>query len=298
MTVTSPPLTAPDHAALAGIGCFLFTIVCFAVMDTLIKFMTAGYPVWEVMFFRAVFALLPIAVLTARSGGVRSLRTARPLSHIARALVGVAAVYGFFYGLSRMPLADAYAISFAAPLFTTALSLPLLGERVGRHRWMAVLVGFVGVLIILQPGRGVISVPALAVLAGTFCYALTMLYVRHLSRTESNPAITFYFMITLAVVSGIAMLPDWRMPASGTDFALLAATGIVGGIAQIGLTQAFRLTTPSLLAPFEYSGLIWATLFGYVIFGDLPGPAIWIGGAVVIASGLYILHRETGRGRT
>lgn len=276
---------------LRGILLFVMAVFCFAVMDTLIKYVSGSYGTWQIMFFRAFFALAPLAVLIARSGGVAALRTARPQSHILRSLVGVVAVFCFFHAFGHMPLADVYAISFAAPLIITALSVPLLKEHVGWRRWTAVAVGFAGVLIMLRPGAGVIGWTALVALAGTVCYALNILYIRHLSRTETNAAIIFYFMTTLAVVSGIAMLPAWVTP-SLPDLLLLAALGMVGGVAQILLTQAFRLGAPSLLAPFEYTGMIWATAFGFLVFGDVPDQAIWIGSAVVIASGLYILHLE------
>ncbi len=283
---------ATDRAGqLAGIGWILVAIFCFGVMDSLIKWLSAAYGTWQIIFFRALFALLPIAVLLARDGGVRALRTDRLLSHVLRALVGTVAIFCFFYSFANLPLADVYAISFAAPLIVTALSVPLLKEAVGWRRWTAVLVGFAGVLVMLRPGAGVISVAALVCLTGTVFYALTMIFVRHLSRTETNAAIVFYYMVTLTLVGAVAMIPDWRTPGP-VDFALLAAIGIIGGIAQLSLTQAFRLAPPSLLAPFEYTGMIWAVSFGYLFFGEVPDEAIWIGVAIVIASGLYIIHRE------
>lgn len=288
--MTVQPMGRSDN--LTGILLFIGTIFCFGVMDTLIKYLSGAYDTWQVMFFRAFFALAPLAVLVARAGGISALRTQRPLSHIARALIGVAAVFCFFYSFGHMPLADVYAISFAAPLIITALSVPLLGEPVGPRRWTAVVVGFVGVMVMLRPGAGVVSPVAFVALAGTLFYALTMIFVRKLSRTESNAAIIFYFMATLAVVAGVAMVPVWRTPGP-FDLILLIAIGIVGGIAQITMTQAFRLASPSLLAPFEYTGMIWAAGFGYLVFGDVPDRAIWIGSAIVIGSGLYILHRET-----
>lgn len=281
---------------LTGILLFLGAIFCFGVMDTMIKYLSGSYGTWQIMFFRAFFALAPLAVLVARSGGIVALRTRRPLAHVLRSIAGVAAVFCFFFAFAYMPLADVYAIGFAAPLFVTALSVPVLKEKVGWRRWAAVLVGFVGVLVMLRPGAGVFSLIALVPLVGAFLYALLMLYIRVLSRTETNAAIVFYFMVTTAVVAGIAMLPDWVTPGPA-DFALLIATGVVGGVAQILFTQAFRLVSPSLAAPFEYTGMLWAVGFGYLIFGDIPDRAIWIGSAIVMGSGLYILHRETMHSR-
>lgn len=285
-------LAAARPAALAGVGWFVLAIFCFGVMDAMIKVASADYGTWQIMFFRAAASILPVAVLVHWSGGVSSLRTKRLGSHVLRALVGLAAVYGFFTSFRLMPLADAYAIGFAAPLFMTALSVPVLGEKVGWRRWAAVLVGFAGVMVMLRPGQGVLSLTALVPLAAAFFYSLTMLYVRVLARTETNAAIVFYFLVTLAAVSGVVMLPDWKTPDL-PGLALLVAIGLVGGVAQIAFTQAFRLTAPSLLAPFEYTAMLWAVGFGYLLFGDIPDEAIWIGSAIVIASGLYIIHRES-----
>lgn len=278
--------------SLAGIAWFQLAILCFGVMDAAIKYLTADFGTWQIMFFRGFFSLIPIAVLIRQSGGMATLRTRQPFSHVGRALVGIAAAFCFFYAYAIMPLADVYAIGFAGPLFMTALSVPLLGEKVGWRRWIAVLVGFAGVMVMLRPGEGLLTLTALIPLGAAAFYALTMLYIRVLARTESNAAITFYFVVTMSAVAGIAMIPDWRMPV-GWQWGLLVMVGVIGGVAQIAFTQAFRLTSPSLLAPFEYTAMIWAVLFGYLLFGDVPDRAIWIGSAIVIAAGLYIIHRET-----
>lgn len=277
---------------LAGIGFFILATLLFGVMDAAIKYLAADYGTWQIMFFRAVFSLLPIGLLIARTGGFATLRTKSVTSHAARSLMGVAAAYGFFYSFAHMPLADVYAVSFAAPLFMTALSVPILKERVGWRRWLAVLVGFGGVMVMLRPGQGMFSPIALFPLGAAAFYALSMLFVRVLSRTETNGAITFYFVATMALVSGACMIPQWRAP-DPQGLALLALIGVIGGVAQIVFTQAFRLAAPSLLAPFEYVAMIWAAGFGYLLFGDVPDSAIWTGCAIVAASGLYIIHRET-----
>ncbi|MFV3131185.1 DMT family transporter [Niveispirillum sp. KHB5.9] len=278
--------------ALAGIGFFIAATLLFGIMDALIKHLTADYGTWQIMFFRASFSLLPIGILIARTGGAASLRTKSVTAHAARSLMGVAAAYGFFYGFSVMPLADVYALGFAAPLFMTALSVPILKEKVGWRRWLAVLVGFGGVMVMLRPGQGMFSLLALIPLGAAFFYALSMLFVRSLARTESNGAITFYFVTTMGLVSFVCMIPGWRTPDM-TGFLLLALVGVVGGVAQIIFTQAFRLAAPSLLAPFEYVAMIWAAGFGYIFFAEVPDAAIWTGCAIVAASGLYIIHRET-----
>jgi len=289
------PLATGRSATLRGIAVFLAAILAFAVMDTLIKTVSARYGTWQIMLFRSGFALLPILWLVAREGGVSALRTRRLSGHVGRALVGVGAVFCFFYSFAHLPLADVYAISFAAPLIITALATPLLGETVGWRRWAAVLVGFAGVMIMLRPGTGVVNPVALIALAGAGFYALTAIFMRRLSLTETNAAITFYFMVTTTLVGGVmTAVTGWRPPPP-PDLLLLALIGIVGGIALILMTQAFRLASPAVLAPFEYSGILWATGFGWAVFGDVPDRFILTGSAVVIGAGLYILHRETLR---
>ena len=279
---------------LRGIGFLVSALVLFSVMDVLIKLLSADYDTFQIVFFRSTVALLPISILVARSGGARAIRTTRPGGHILRSLIGTGALLCFFYSYKFMPLADVYAIHFAGPLFLTALSGPMLGEPVGWRRWSAVAVGFVGVVVMIQPGTGVFSAVALIPLLGAVFYAFAMIFVRKLSRTETNAAIIFYFTLTGIGVGFIGMLPDWKTP-DATGFALLASVGILGGCAQILMTQAFRSAPAATLAPFEYTAMIWAVLFGYLVFADFPTPPIIIGALIVAASGLYILHRETRR---
>ena len=263
-------------------------------MDVLIKLLSTDYDTFQIVFFRSTVALLPISILIARSGGRQAIRTTRPGGHVLRSLIGTSALLCFFYSYKLMPLADVYAIHFAGPLFLTALSGPMLGEPVGWRRWSAVAVGFIGVVVMIQPGTGVFSAIALIPLLGAVFYAFAMIFVRKLSRTETNAAIVFYFTLTGIGVGFIGMLPDWKTP-DAAGLALLTSVGILGGCAQILMTQAFRSAPAATLAPFEYTAMIWAVLFGYLIFADFPTPPIMIGALIVAASGLYILHRETRR---
>ncbi|UEM02872.1 DMT family transporter [Skermanella rosea] len=279
---------------LRGIGLLTLALVAFAVMDVLIKWLSASYGTFQIVFFRSVFGLLPLCVLVATSGGIRLLRTSRPGGHVLRSLVGASALVCFFYAFKHMPLADVYAIHFAGPLFLTALSGPMLGEHVGWRRWSAVGVGFLGVVVMLQPGSGMFTPVALVPLLGAVFYAFAMIFVRKLSRTETNAAIVCYFTLTGVAVGAIGMAADWRTPDL-PGFGLLAAVGILGGVAQIMMTQAFRSAPAAVLAPFEYTAMIWAVLFGYLVFADVPTSAVITGALIVSASGLYILHRETRR---
>ncbi|MBP2229338.1 drug/metabolite transporter (DMT)-like permease [Azospirillum agricola] len=280
-----------------AVGCFLVTILLFAAMDTLIKFLSASYPVPQLMFVRSAVALLLVGGYTmARGGGLAALRTRRPWGHVWRAFAGLLSMGCFFYAFKHLPLAEVYVLSFAGPLFITALSGPLLGEAVGWRRWAAVLVGFGGVVVMAQPSTGAPVVPVLVGLCAALFYALAALAVRGLSRTETAASIVIYLLMTTTVVSGVLAVPVW-IPPSATELGLMATVGALGAVAQVLMTQAFRRAPPSVVAPFEYTGMVWASLFGYLVFGDLPTVPVLAGAMVIIGSGLYILHRETMKDR-
>jgi drug/metabolite transporter (DMT)-like permease len=273
----------------------LLAVLLFAVMDTLIKKLSPDFGTFQIIFFRSLFALVPIGAAVLWAGGRTALRTAQPAGHVLRSLVGLGAMFCFFMALRYMPLADVYAISFAAPLFLTALSVPLLGEPVGWRRWTAVLVGFVGVLVVIRPTGGVFSSIALLALTGAFFYALAMIQTRRLGRTEGSATIAFYFTLTCMAAGAIGMIPDWVTPDRPEQVAMLIGMGVVGGMAQLLLTNAFRLAPAAAVAPLEYTSLIWALLFGWAFFGEMPTGALLLGGPLIVGSGLYILHRETRR---
>jgi len=285
-------LPIADDDTRTAIGCFLLAIFLFAGMDTLIKYLSAVYPVAQLMFVRSAVALVLVGGVSVARTGWSSLRTRRPLAHVGRSFAGLMSMGCFFYAFKHLPLAEVYVLSFAGPLFITALSMPLLGEPVGWRRWAAVLVGFGGVLVMARPEAGAPILPVLVGVTAAFFYALAMIAVRGLSRTESNTAIVAYLLLTTTVVSGSAAIPDWVSP-SLFDMGLMLLVGTLGGAAQVLITQAFRLGPAAVVAPFEYTGMIWATLLGFLVFGDVPTPAVLVGAGIIIASGLYILHRET-----
>lgn len=285
-------LTATAAQNVRGAAHMLAGVGLFSIMDAAVKWLVADYPVHQIVFFRSVFALLPCIWFIHRAGGIATLRTRRPLVHALRGVIGLAAMGCYFYAFSAMDLADAKAVLFAAPLFMTVLSIPLLGEKVGIYRWSAVLVGFAGVLVILQPGGEMLQAGSLAAVGGAVLYALAVITIRHLGATESAASITFYFTLTGAV-AGTAMVAafGWVAPPPG-DLALLACVGLVGGVGQYCLTQAFRYGETGAIAPLEYTSMAWALLLGYLIWHDVPGPGVSAGIALVVASGLFILYRE------
>lgn len=278
-----------------GIALMVLAVGLFAVMDALVKWLGDGYPTSQIIFFRSLFAFVPLAFIMFRHGLAEAVRINDWIGHGIRCASGIVAMGCMFYGFTSLPLADVIAITFAAPIFITALSVPMLGERVGPRRWAAVLAGFVGVLIMVQPGAGVMEPAAVVVLCGMLFYAIAMIYVRKLSRTETSTSIVFYFTATATLVSA-AFLPFHWVTPNLFDFALLVAVGLVGGVAQIAITQAFRYADVAVIMPFEYTAMIWAALLGFFVWGEVPGNNIWVGVAVVMLSGLYILYREADLG--
>ncbi|HYF86074.1 DMT family transporter [Azospirillum sp.] len=290
---TADLLPAEADSVPYAVGCFLGAILLFAAMDTLIKFLTADYPVPQLMFVRSLVAFLLVGGYTLwRGGGIAAMRTRRPWGHVWRAFAGLISMGCFFYAFRELPLADVYVLSFAGPLFITALSAPLLGEPVGWRRWVAVVVGFGGVVVMAQPSAGAPLVPVLVGLCAALFYALAALAVRGLSRTETSASIVLYLLLTTTVVSGALTVPVWTAPTAYA-LGLMALVGAIGAGAQVLLTQAFRRAPPAVVAPFEYTGMVWASLFGWMVFGDLPTAPVLLGAMVIIGSGLYILHRET-----
>ncbi|MHA1600709.1 MAG: DMT family transporter [Alphaproteobacteria bacterium] len=282
---------APERIGL-GIAYVLAAMTAMTIMDAAAKWLGAGYPITEVVFLRNFFAIPPIAILVWYGGGLASLRTRRLPSHALRAGLGLGAMFCFFTGLRYLPLAEAISIAFAAPLFVTALSVPILKEHVGPRRWAAVIAGFMGVLVITRPGGDVLRIEALLILAAALSYALFLLATRRLARSESTSAIIFYTN-GIAIVVGALLLPfGWRTP-TGEDLVIFVAMGLVGGCGSYFIAMAYRNAPAAVLAPFDYTTLLVGTALGWLIWHELPDSTVWLGAAVVVACGLYIIRRET-----
>jgi len=283
-----------DSSAALGIGLALLAFALFSSMDATIKWLSAGYPVHQMLFFNAAFGLLPVALMTWRGGGLGALRTRRPGLHLLRGCCGMIAALCAFTAYSLMPLADAYAFIFATPLLITALSVPLLGETVRWRRWSAVVAGFAGVLIMLQPGSGSFDLAAGAALLAASASALSVILVRKLSASETTASIAFYANAVVVVVMG-CLLPLGFVPPTLADLALMALAGLAGGVALMFLIAGYRRAQAAVVAPFQYSQMLWGVLLGWLLWGDLPSTAIALGASIVVASGLYILYREVVR---
>lgn len=277
-----------------GVAWMLGSLLLFAVMDLVQKALTVRFPATEVMFFRSLFSAVPLAFVLARAGGWGLLATRRPTAHLVRSIVGALSVFCFIKAFSGMPFADVYAISFAGPLFVTALSAPLLGESVCRRHWAAVGIGFLGVLVMLKPGDGMLSGMALLCVAGTLCSALATICVRRLARTEHNATIVAYFTLACGVLGGALMLPDFVWP-DAAGLAGMAAAGLLCTGAQLAMTQAYRLAPAALLAPLSYSSMAWAVLFGALLFGERPGWDTLAGTLIVMGSGFALRSGKAAR---
>jgi drug/metabolite transporter (DMT)-like permease len=281
-----------SSAPLKGIACMVAGGAFLTANDAVLKMLTGGYPVGQLMFLRGMFVMLPITYFVWRAGGLNALVIHSFRAHAMRAAVMIAGTYLFVSGLKYLPLADAISIAFAGPLFVTALAPVMLGERVGWRRWMAVLAGFVGILIIFRPGGSVFQWAALFPLAASCTGAMRDILTRKFSATETSEALLFYSTVGVAL-GGLLSLPvvDWQ-PVSGRDWGFLVLNGLLIGGAHYLMIETFRYAEAALASPFKYTTVIWATLLGYLMFGDVPEATTFIGGGVVVASGIFILHRE------
>jgi len=281
--------------ARRGIALIFLSSALFALMNATVKLLAGRLSPVEIGFFRQLVSLIPIAFVIMREGGPAVLRTRRPIGHLFRGLIGNLGMIVIFLSIAWLPLADATALSFSSPLFVTALSVPLLGEAVGLTRWSAVVAGFVGVIIMTHPsgawlGRGAGAGAGMGVLAG-FMSALMMITIRQLSHTEPAVRIVFYFASIGCLLFG-ALLPFFWIWPTPWEWVGLIAIGLIGGLSQLSMTQAYRHAPASVLAPFGYSSILWSTLFGYLLWSELPGRRTLLGAAIVIASGLVIVYRE------
>lgn len=282
-----------EENRLRALGLRLFSVTSFSAMGAIIKLASeSGIRLPEIMFWRQFLALPVILLWIAAGPGFTSLRTSRLPIHARRTVLGLMAMTCTFGALVLLPLAEATTFSFTVPIFATILAAIIFRERVGIHRWAAVLAGFAGVLIVLQPGQVPIPLLGAAVgLAAAFMVGVTSLQIRALGRTEAAPTTVFWFTI-LSVPALILILPFVFTPHDPLEWGYLAAIGTLGGMGQLGMTASLRYAPVSTVVVVDYSALIWSTLFGWTIWSHVPAQATWLGAPLIIASGLYIVWRE------
>ncbi|MCU0887224.1 MAG: DMT family transporter [Rubritepida sp.] len=290
------------HDARRGALLMLAATALFTFMGALVKLVGDRIPFTEIMFFRSVLALPVVLVIVLRMGQGMHLATQRFPQHVLRAMTGTLAMGSSFYALTLLPLAEHTALTFTTPLFVTLLAIPLLGERVGIHRFGAVLLGFVGIIVIALGQGGfqgavdpwVAFGMGVALLHGVFS-AMTTLLVRSLSATERSTTIVLWQSLLMTVFAGLTLPFVWVTPTL-PELGLLIAIGLVGGVAQVLLTEAFASAQVSSLGAYTYTGILWAVLLGWILFGAVPGWPTFLGAGLIVLASLYILHREIRRG--
>ena len=270
---------------------YMFISVCaFSLMDVLVKW-SDSYPVGQVLFFRGFCGIIPILFLIPRNRFLDFYKTTRPILHFKRCLSGLIALVAIFIALRNLPLATVVSITFAAPIFTTIFSIFLLNEKVGLYRWLAVLVGFVGIIVITEPGFS--SLNFYYIYPIIFCLGLSYvaIAIRKLSTTEPVWLISFFFSFSIAILGLLSLFQGWVMP-NFLDLFLLSMVGILGGLANLWLSQSYKLSEVSLVTPLKYLALVFAIIFGYFIWSEVPTLKTLMGALLVILSSFIIFRRE------
>ena len=287
-------LDAARDRPFLGMLCKVIAMLMFAIMFAAVRWLGPHFPIGEIVFFRSALGLPVIVAAAYLSGGLHLLATKRVDSHALRSIAGVISMYCNFTAYTLLPLADVTAIGFAAPLFIVVLAALFLRERVHIYRWSAVVIGFLGILVIVGPEARMASGATIGViyaLISAALAALAMIFLKRMSAHEHSTAIAFYFMLTAAAVSLLTLPLGWNIP-TGVEGWVLIASGLAGGVGQLFLSFSYRYGDASLLAPFDYTAMIWAAALGYFVFGELPMANVWAGAVIVIAAGLLILWRE------
>jgi drug/metabolite transporter (DMT)-like permease len=277
---------------LRGILAMLLAVFMLSLMDAGLKALTPHYPATQVAAMRALFSLPLVIAYVIWRGALPGLWRVRWPLHLLRGVLGIAMLSLFAFALRDLPLSEAYAIFFIAPLLITVLSVPVLGERVDRARWVAIAVGLVGVLVVLRPtGEGVLTLGGLAVLVAAFCYAVSAVMVRVVSRTDSSESQVFWLMTMVGLGAGALAAPNW-VGIRLEDGWVLLGVAVSGFFGQLAITEAFRHGEASAIAPFEYSALAWALLLDWSLWRTLPDGFTLLGAAIIVASGIYLVRRE------
>ena len=281
-----------DSKNLRGIGAMLLAMAMFSFMDTGLKLLSPHYPAMQVAAMRALSSLPLVVVYVAWRGAYGTLWRVRWPLHFLRGLLGIGMLSLFAFGLRDLALAEAYSLVFVAPAIITALSVPVLGERVEPARWIAIGVGLLGVLVVLRPtGDGLFTLGGLAVLGAALCYSVSAITVRIVGRTDSSESQVFWLMTMVGVGAGALAAPGW-VSIRPEDAWVLLGVAITGFFGQLFITEAFRQGEASAIAPLEYSAMAWAVALDWLLWKTLPDHVTLIGAAIIIASGIYLVRRE------
>ena len=309
MTPSPAPAARLDRP-LHGIAFVLVAASVFPVQDVLIKGLSGTYPALQIVFVRSLVGLALFTGLLWRERDARAFSFQRPWLHLGRGVLGLLSFTSYYMALAALPLATTTAVAFAAPLFVTALSARVLGEPVDRRSWLAVLGGFAGVLVVLRPGAATFEPAALLALFSALCYAISQTITRELGRTNSGASIAFTSTVVALVVAGLSglvagggergadlhpsvafLVRGWSSPSGGA-LGRMILCGLISAVGIYCFTQAYRVAPGSTVAPFEYVMIGWSVLWGYLFWGDVPGPTTVIGVSATVGSGIYVLHHQ------
>ena len=279
-----------ENNIILGIIFMTLAMFCLSVNDVLVKGLSTAYPIWEVIFFRA-FSGVIVSIILLFFFGWQTLKTTKPIGHLTRAFSSVACVVFYFFGLKYLMLSENVAIVHSAPIIATLLAVPILGEKLGLHRITAVIIGFIGVLVIVKPGSDLFKIESLFPLGAAFFMATTYLATRFLMSTESSVAIIFYYSFALLITSLIFFPNDFVIP-SLFNLIPLMSLGIMGSLGHYFLSQAAKSAEVVVITPFEYTSFIFLGVMGYFFYNEVPDSSVFIGALLIVLSGIYIVYRE------
>ena len=288
---TRPPATGGALPAIAGPALMLAGMLMFSLNDAMGKWLVASYGIGQVILIRSLAALVILAPFLWSAGLKSVFRVEKPLMQAARVFFSTFEVFAFYFAVMYLPLADVMTYWLAAPIYVAAASPLLLGEKVGWRRWTAIAIGFIGVLIALNPSEAMFSAPAIISILGTLAFAFMMISGRSLRGTPDRSLV--FFQISGALIAGLVVAPfDWSPITSNTDLGLLFLLGIVAMTAHVMVNRALKISDAATVAPLQYTLLLWAVVFGWLFFGDVPHTGMVLGAALIVGSGLFIFFRE------
>lgn len=291
MADTTQPAAGHGYRSMAGPAVMLIGMVLFALNDAMGKWLVASYGLGQVILIRSVAALLILSPFLWMAGRKPILEAERPMLQLTRVLFSTAEVFCFYYAVMYLPLADVMTYWLAAPIYVAAASPLLLGEKVGWRRWTAIFVGFVGVIITLEPSSAMFTMPAIISILGTFAFAFMLISGRSLRGTPDKTLVLF--QVGGAGLAGLLFAPfDWTPIGSATEFALLGLLGVVAMGAHMLVNRALKISDAATVAPLQYTLLLWGILFGWMFFGDVPRLTMLLGATLIIGSGMFIFFRE------
>jgi len=280
---------------LAGIGLMLAAMFAFSINDVMGKWLVATYGVAQLLLIRSFAAALMLAPAIHRTGWRAIVFQDRPWLHVARAICSTAEVAFFYWAVIYLPLADAVAFYLACPIFVTLFAIIFLKEKVGWRRWLAIVVGFIGVLIAVNPTGAGMGWPALIAISGTILFAALNILTRKLAGANEVALVTW--QVASALLFGLLVAPFRWVQPSLFDFACLGLLGIVATLAHMGVNRSLKYAPAATVVPYQYTLIVWAVILGFLFFGDIPKPHVLVGSAIIVAAGLYIFMREQARAR-